>query len=521
MNSFRLARPGLVLSSVALLLGYLSVARAETTPPTAPPAVPSPTVTAPPGAENSVVKVFSTVRYPEVFRPWSKQPPQEITGSGVIIDGKRILTNAHVVLYASEVQIQANQSGDKVSAKVVAVAPGIDLALLKLDDESFFDEHSPIPRGSTLPEVKDGVLVYGFPTGGTSLSITKGIVSRIEFTQYNFPVSGLRIQVDAAINPGNSGGPAIADEKMIGLAFSVLGGAQNIGYIIPNEEIELFLADVADGKYDGKPIFNDEWQKLQNQNLKAFLKLDRKVEGVVVRQTFSDKPDYPLRARDVITKIGNVAVDAEGMVKIAPNLRVRFDYEVQKAVRSGKVPLTVIRDQKELQVDVPVSPDRPVLIPDLGGAFPSYFVYGPMVFSTVTSQFVGSINRESIDGIMQVGTPLITRRGDKPDFPDERLVAVSAPFFPHKLAQGYWPPVGWVVKSVNQIQIRNLPHLIEVLRDARSEFVVFEFYGRGVELFAFPRTEMLAATDDILSDNGLRSQGSPDALAVWNQKATP
>jgi len=35
-------------------------------------------------------------------------------------------------------------------------------------------------------------------------------VSRIEFVAYNFPVSGLRIQIDAAINPGNSGGPAIA-----------------------------------------------------------------------------------------------------------------------------------------------------------------------------------------------------------------------------------------------------------------------------------------------------------------------
>ena len=172
-----------------------------------------------PTIENSVVKVFATMRYPDPFKPWSKQAPQESTASGVVIEGKRILTNAHVVLYASQVQVQANTAGDKISATVVAVAPGIDLAVLKLDDDSFFATHPPLPRANKLPQIKDAVLAYGFPTGGTSLSITKGIVSRIEFVPYNFPVSGLRIQIDAAINPGNSGGPAIAGDKMIGLAF--------------------------------------------------------------------------------------------------------------------------------------------------------------------------------------------------------------------------------------------------------------------------------------------------------------
>ena len=161
-----------------------------------------------PGAiENSVVKVFSTVRYPDLYRPWTKQSPSDLTASGVVIEGKRILTNAHAVEYASRVEIQANQAGDKISATVVAFARGIDLAILKLDDETFFDTHPPLPRASKLPEIKDAVMAYGYPKGGDNLSITKGIVSRIEFAPYNYPVSGLRIQIDDAINPGNSGEP--------------------------------------------------------------------------------------------------------------------------------------------------------------------------------------------------------------------------------------------------------------------------------------------------------------------------
>src|ERR1700734_1450993 len=207
--------------------------------------------------ENSVVKIFSPMRYPDPYKPWTKQAPSEATASGVVIEGKRILTNAHAVLYASQVQIQANAAGDKLSATVLAVAPGIDLAVLQLDDPSFFDTHPPVARASKLPQIKDPVLAYGFPTGGSSLSITKGIVSRIEFATYNYPASGLRIQIDAAINPGNSGGPAAVGGKMIGLAFSRLVNAENIGYIIPCEEIELFLKGMAEGRPEGKPTLFD------------------------------------------------------------------------------------------------------------------------------------------------------------------------------------------------------------------------------------------------------------------------
>ena len=298
----------------------------------------APDVTPSSVVENSVVKVFATVRYPDLFKPWTKQAPTEVSGSGVVIEGKRILTNAHVVTFASEVQIQANQAGDKISATVEALAPGIDLAVLKLDDEKFFDSHAPLAQAKSLPEIKDTVMVYGYPTGGTSLSITKGIVSRIEFTPYNFPVSGLRIQIDAAINAGNSGGPAVAGDKMIGLAFSRLGGSENIGYIIPCEEIELFLRDIADGHYDGKPALYDQMQTLENAALRAFLKLDASVEGTIVHRPASDAPSYPLKEWDVITKIGDTSIDDQGMIKVGANLRVRFLYLVQKIARNGKLP---------------------------------------------------------------------------------------------------------------------------------------------------------------------------------------
>ncbi|MEO6994961.1 MAG: trypsin-like peptidase domain-containing protein [Lacunisphaera sp.] len=488
-------------------------------------------VTSPPSAKtepaagsdvvgNSVVKVFSTMRYPDPYRPWTKQAPADITGSGVVIEGKRILTNAHVVLYASQVQIQANQSGDKLSATVEMVAPGIDLAILKLDDESFFDTHAPVTRANTLPDIKDTVLAYGFPTGGSSLSITKGIVSRIEFTPYNYPVSGLRIQIDAAINPGNSGGPAFVGDKMIGLAFSRFGGGDNIGYIIPNEEIELFLADCADGHYDGKPAFFDELQTLENPALRSFLKIDKSVSGLVVHRPLRDDATDPLKKWDVITHIGDTPIDDQGMVLIGHNLRVGSGYLIQKIAKNGKLPLTVVRAGKQLKVEMDTHQNHPLLIPDVQGEYPPYFVYGPLVFSKATVPFLSFFNNNanSMVAFSFIHSPLVTRRGDTPAFPGEELVVVASPFFPHKLAKGYSNPSGSVVHSVNGTVVKNLAHLVTLLRDLKDDYVTIEFEHRGGETMVFPRKDMVAATEDILTDNGVRAQASPELLALWNAK---
>ena len=404
--------------AAAILLACASLfAHAQSV--TAAPATPDPV----PNIENAVVKVFSTLRGPDPFKPWGKAGPQEVTGSGVVIEGKRILTNAHVVGYASQVQIQANQAGDKVSATVVAVGRGIDLAILKLDDESFFDTHAPVPRASLLPDVREAVFAYGYPTGGNSLSITKGIVSRVEFVPYSFGSAGLRIQVDAAINPGNSGGPVIAGDKMVGLAFATATNAQNTGYIIPNEEVELFLKDVADGGYVGKPGIFDDLQTLENPALRNFLKLDKSVEGAVVQRPYLSDPSYPLKEWDVITRIGDYPIDNQAMVKLGSNLRVRFQYRVQQLARDGKVPLTIVRGGRQMAIQLPVGRPQKLLIADLNGGYPSYFIYGPIVFSRATPEFMAGINGNAnlMNALAFNASPLMTRRGERPDAAREEI----------------------------------------------------------------------------------------------------
>src|SRR5204862_1391651 len=212
-------------------------------------------------------------------------------------------------------------------------------------------------------------------------------------------------------------------------------------------------------------------------------------------------------------------------IKVGENLRLRFAYLIQKLAKENKVPLTLFRDGKELKIEFPVLSHRPLAIPDLEGSYPSYFVYGPMVFADATNEFLGSAARDrQASGMIRMltflGSPLITRVGDKPAFEGERLVIVTSPFFPHKLAKGYGNPAWQVVKTVNGHPIKNLAHLVEVLRDLKDEFVTFEFNTRSSgEAIVFPRAEMVTATENILNDNGVRSQGSTDVMKIWTAKA--
>ena len=470
-----------------------------------------------------VVKIHAIHHSPDLFRPWTRVSPQQVKGSGVVIEGNRILTNAHVVKYASQIYVQPNQSARHIPARVVAITPGMDLAILKLDDESFFEKRGSLPLAEELPRVKDSINVYGYPTGGTELSVTQGIVSRIEYTDYYYQASGLRIQVDAALNFGNSGGPAVSEGKLVGLVFSLIQNAQNIGYLIPVEEIQLFLNDIADGTYDGKPQVFDLIQTVENDALRTRLGLPKNVNGVMISQPYSSEPNYPLQEWDVVTKIGNMPIDSDGKVAVRYDLRLSSSYLVQKYAKNGFLPLTIYRNGRLTEINLPVRTERQLVIPYLMNNTPRYFIFGPFVFSQTTQDYLERLGNQRPPSMGRRPSPLVTRRFDKPTFADEELVIVASPLFPHRITQGYDDPNRAVLSEINGVQIRNLRHLVEILRDNRDDQVSFKFASSGVlthETMVFNRAELTEATAKILEDNGIRYPYSPDLRAVWEAPPT-
>ncbi|MBY0229259.1 MAG: trypsin-like peptidase domain-containing protein [Gemmataceae bacterium] len=467
---------------------------------------------------DSVVKVTAMLRLPNPLRPWAQSKAQEVAGTGVVIDGDRILTNAHVVVYATEVHVQPGPGGEKFAAKVESFGSDVDLAVLTVADKRFFGTRRPLPRSALVPAARDTVEVYGFPVGGEEMSVTKGVVSR---TGYSPEASGVVLQVSAAINPGNSGGPAVVNGRMVGVVFGRLQDAEGIGYVIPNDEIDLYFANVQGGRYAGKyaDATRTFYQTAENEGLRSMLKLEKKAKGVLALPMRSAGEANPFREFDLITRIGRHAIDQDGMVRLGDGQRVPFHALIPRLARDGAVPLSVLRGGKAMRLALPVTRDERRLLREFKGDQPEWFIHGPLAFSSARWEAAGAylkLNPMLIAG----NTPLVSRRTDRASFPGEELVVVTHPMFDHKIAKGYSDPLGRVVESVNGQRIRNLRHLVEVLRDGKDEFVRFRFAEEGAEVIVFRRAEMAEATAEVMEEAGIAPsrRGSPEMLKVWRNK---
>jgi S1-C subfamily serine protease len=350
--------------------------------------------------------------------------------------------------------------------------------------------------------------------------VTDGIVSRIEFASYNFASGGVRVQVDAALNPGNSGGPAINNGKIVGLVFSKINEAENIGYLIPPNEIRAFLKAVEDGatKYEGNMLLLDEFQTAENTALRKFLKIPSDVTGIVINKPYRDDDDYPLKQWDVITHVGPHAIDNQGYVDVREGLRLRFLYYVATLARDGKIDLSILRHGEKKQVSVPVAPRRETVLPTLQGEYPEYFLYGPLVFEVASQEYVRALGGGGIGALLVLQSPLLVRLYDKPEEPGEEVVVIATRMFPHPSIKGYDNrPLG-VIAKLNGKPVKNLRSLAEMLRDSKDEeFLRFEMADRS-ESLVFRRSEIEAATEEILANEGIRYQSSDSLREVVERK---
>lgn len=475
-----------------------------------------PAQAAPGDVRGSVVKIFATYRAPDFEAPWRRAQPEEFTGSGFVIDNELILTNAHVVELSSQIFVQPPQSADRLRAELVAIARGIDLALVRLtresDRESFHAAHPPLELEDRLPRIGGTVQAYGYPLGGEQLSITEGIVSRIEYADYYYNTYGLRVQVDAALNPGNSGGPVVMDGRVIGVTFSGINQAQNIGYLIPAEEVRAFLDDVADGTYDGRErLFAQPFQTAENDAVRDWLGLGSEQTGLIYT---GDDDDLPLERWDLVARIGEHDIDNAGLVTIDDGVRVSWAYKIPSLARDGAVPVTVVRAGERIDIELPVAKRRDDLLPFLGNDYPEYFVLGPMVFSPATLDHLSNYHAGYLAAL---GSPVALRADEEKDFEGEELVLLASGFLPHPMTKGYEIAYRPTLKTLNAQPVRSLTHMLELIRDADSDFLVFEFHDKGQEVLVFDRLELLDATEEILEDNSIRRQGSDRFMDAWER----
>ena len=440
--------------------------------------------------KQAIVKIYTVFKIPNYSEPWNSSIRRS-SGSGAIISGNRILTNAHVVANQTFIEVQRFGERKRYLAKVSSVSHQADMALLEVEDQSFFKGIKPLELGE-LPRIEQKVVVYGFPMGGNTLSATTGVVSRIEHHRYaHSGESFLAVQVDAAVNPGNSGGPALSDGKIVGIVMQSLSESQNIGYLVPVNMIKHFLKDIEDGKLDGFADLGLTTQKMENPTIKKYYHLDENTTGNLVDNLVHNTSlRGKIKEGDIITAIDGHAIKDDGTVAFREHEYTSYHYFVDQHQMGEKVTFDIVRDRKKMAVEVSlehVADDLLLVKTKEYDKMPRYFIYGGYVFSPLTRNLLNSAGHSKL-ALRYFATQWPTEK--------KKEVVVLLKVLAADLNSGNFGFTLWPIEKLNGKTFDNFDTFYSMVQSFRGKYLVLEDVD-GVKVI-IDREEALAKQEDIL-----------------------
>ncbi|OEL29463.1 Protease Do-like 9 [Dichanthelium oligosanthes] len=482
---------------------------------------------------DAVVKVFCVHTEPNFSLPWQRKRQYSSSSSGFIIGGRRVLTNAHSVEHYTQVKLKKRGSDTKYLATVLAIGTECDIgmhdwtclivtilavkhSMLTVEDDEFWKGVSPLEFGS-LPALQDAVTVVGYPIGGDTISVTSGVVSRIEILSYvHGSTELLGLQIDAAINSGNSGGPAFNDKgKCVGIAFQSLKheDAENIGYVIPTPVINHFIEDYQkSGEYTGFPILGIEWQKMENPDLRKAMGMKSDQKGVRVRRVEPTAPESGcLQPSDILLSFDGIHIANDGTVPFRHGERIGFSYLVSQKYTGEKAHVKLLRNSKIHEFNIKLATHKRLIPAHIKGKPPSYYIVAGFVFTVVSVPYLRSesaICQYGKDYEYDAPVKLLDKlMHAMAQSPDEQLVVVSQVLVAD-INIGYEDIVNIQVLAFNGTPVKNLKHLATMVEECNDAFLKFDLdYD---QLVVLEMKTAKAATQDILTTHCIPSAMSED-----------
>eukprot|EP01047_Picozoa_sp_COSAG01_P033112 COSAG01_NODE_2422_length_7726_cov_5.781172_10_plen_549_part_00 len=451
------------------------------------------------------VKFYVTGVGPLYMSPWKVQGQSKWTGTGFVLPGRMIMTNAHVVTHATVVQVQKQDIPKKFRARVQCIAHDLDLALVSVGDDGFWDG---MPEGAFvegLPELYSEVKAVGFPSGGATVCVTKGVLSRIDAQLYvharsegvvsetrNSPGNVLIYQIDAAINPGNSGGPTFDSAgKILGVSSSGMPGKQNVGYIIPSSIAQLFLSEVrATGSWSGVSELGLACRSLESDVMRDFLAMGEATGVLVEAIAPLGALCGVISAGDVLTQIDEYDVSNEGKVPIetsSQKVYVPADALISQKAKGASTTFTILRKGKIEKHTVQMQPIPPMM-PRFHGvdSDAEYILFGGFIFTKSSTPLRREYNETSRSHAYrgpQMGKILLKGLQIYKSTPDREIVLLMR-ILEHECNIGYRDRAA-IVKSVDGTEITNMMVLAETLAavlkaeeegaEGADKFVCFRF----------------------------------------------
>ena len=429
---------------------------------------------------SAIVRIRNISQRPDYGSPWLRKDFSVGRGSGVIISGNRILTSAHVVSDSRYLEVEKEDSGTPYGAVVTHIAHDCDLALVEVLDPGFFDDTSYLEFHREIPRLGSMVEAYGFPVGGRRITVTRGVVSRIDYALYNHSGRDYHLiaQIDAAVNPGNSGGPVLKDGKIAGIVFQGVQPSENVGHVIPITVIDHFLEDIATGKYDGYPDLGIVAHNLLNPAYREYVGLPADRTGVRAAALIEGHSARGLvRPGDLLLEIDGHPIRNDGTISIGGESYFLEEVVERKQV-GEEVVLGLVRDGEELNVTVPLRRGRERLnTANEYETLPEYLVFAGLLFQPLSREYLKTWSDDwTTRSDPRLAYYFLHYHQDR-IYRRQPEVVILSRVLPAPVNQYYTDITQRVVDRVNGRRIRALSDLPEAFSRPLGDYHLVEFDG--------------------------------------------
>lgn len=415
--------------------------------------------------QNTVVQILVTRVERNILQPYQVPTPSRACGSGFIMsaDGE-IITNAHVVNQATSIMVQMPAFGKhQFEVDLVGIMPEKDLALLKFreEDKALIEKtlgkvvFLELGDSDTVVRSQE-ILALGYPLGQESLKSTTGVISGHE--------SGM-IQMSAAINPGSSGGPSIDTcGRVIGINAAGIVEAQNVGYIIPINDLKTFLKDLRSGGLVRKPYIGI-YQSMVTEDLVKALG-NPQPGGTYVVEVLEDSPlKGQLLPGDMIYEVNGLPVDMYGEMTVpwSEDKLATAEYISRLSV-GQKVSIVAYRNGKRKQFVCTF--DRKKLAP-VRAVYPGY---EELPFEAFGGYVVMPLTLNHVPHLLKLAPGLAKYGEEKNQHEPALIISYVLPDSPAYRARLRLQ--GSIIKNVNGKKVLTLQDLQKALLDSKEQITV-------------------------------------------------
>jgi len=435
-------------------------------------------------SKNAVVQVFVEEAEFNWTQPYITPEQTKVTGSGFIINEEGyLITNSHVVISAKSIWLQMPDLGRvDIEAESIGICPDVDVALLKIKESGLKLIKNKLKKvpflsmgNSDLVRRADSILSFGYPLGQYYLKNTIGVISGLEH------VNGqMYFQIDAAINPGSSGGPLLNEQgEVIGIVTAAIPTAENVGYIIPINDLKIILDNLHETKFFRKQKLGFFYNYTTSEQA-SYLK--NPVPGgiylnEILKNSILDRAG--IKEGDMLYEIGGYKLDKFGEANVPwSSDKVRVSDIMARFKVNDKTDLILYRKGEKIActvtfADAPVYPIREIY-PECEKV--DYEMIGGMVVADLVSNLITSL--------VEKNKYLVEYR--KPENKVKLRLVITHIFPGSKIYQSEALAAGDVIKEVNEIPVNTLKQYRQALQKSLDSgvltiktedyiFVVFSF----------------------------------------------